>query len=101
MKFVEYIEKAIKEDLEFDAVIGDVDMPATFCFCDDMVITDYCMEKYGDMLESEIEIQKDPTGWYTDVVIVDYDNYKKGERFAYAVAGYISDVEYKKLFGTE
>lgn len=98
MKFIEYIEKTIKENLEFDAVIGDVDMPATFGFCDDWVITDYCMEKYGDLLESEIEVRKDPTGWYTDVVIVDYDNYKKGEKFAYAVAGYVSESEWNKLF---
>lgn len=98
MKFIEYIEKAIKEDLEFDAVIGDVDMPATFGFCDDWVITDYCMEKYGDLLESEIEVQKDPTGYYTDVVIVDYDDYKKGERFAWAVTGYVSESEWDKLF---
>ena len=71
MKFIDYIKKAITEELEFDAVIGNVDMPATFCFSDDMVITDYCMEKYGDLLESEIEICKDPKGMYTDVVIVD------------------------------
>lgn len=101
MKFIDYINKAIEEDLEFDAVIGDVDMPATFCFCDDMVITDYCMNKYGDLLNSEIEVREDPTSRYTDVVIVDYDDDEKGEKFTWAVAGYVSKTEYEKLFGTE
>lgn len=99
--FKKYIEQCILEDLEFDAVIGDVDMEATFCFCDDMVITDYCMEKYGDLLNSECEVIKDPTGKYTDVVIVDYDDYEKGERFTWALAGYVSEKEYNKLFRGE
>ena len=98
LKFIEYMKFCIVHDLEFDAVIGDVDMPATFCFCDDMKFTDYCMEKYGDLLNSECEVQYDATGRYTDVVIVDYDDDEKGEQFAYALAGYISDTEYKKLF---
>lgn len=96
--FKEYIEYCIRKDLEFDAVIGDVDMPCTFGFCDDMKITNYCMEKYGDLLNSSCEVTVDSTGRYTDVVIVDYDNYEKGESFSYAVAGYISETEYKRLF---
>lgn len=96
--FKEYIEFCIAKDLEFDAEIGNVDMPCTFCFCDDTKITDYCMEKYGDLLNSECEVKADPTGKYTDVVIVNYDNYIKGMRFTNAVAGYISEEEYKKLF---
>ena len=47
MKFIDYINERIKDEEEFDAVIGGVDMPATFGFCDDWVITDYCKEKYG------------------------------------------------------
>lgn len=98
-KFIDYIKYCIAHDLEFDAVIGDVDMPATFCFCDDMKFTDYCMEKYGDLLNSDCEIKYDPTGRDTDVVIVDYSNEVKGEKFTWAVAGYISETEYEKLFG--
>ena len=36
LRFIEYMKYCIVHDIEFDAVIGDVDMPATFCFCDDM-----------------------------------------------------------------
>lgn len=97
-KFIDYIKYCIAHDLEFDAEIGNVDMPATFSFCDDMKFTDYCMEKYGDLLNSECEVKYDLTGRYTDAVIVDYDDYKKGKEFTWAVAGYISEDEYKKLF---
>lgn len=96
--FKEYIEHCIANDLEFDAVIGDVDMPCTFCFSDDMKITDYCMEKYGDLLNSECEVRVDPTGKYTNVVEVFYDDDEKGERFSWAMAGYIGESEYKRLF---
>lgn len=98
MRFLEYIEKAIKEDIEFDAVIGDVDMPATFCFCDSWVITDYCKQKYGDLLNSEIEVHEDPTGHHTTCVEVFYDDYKVGEEFSMALAGYISEGEWNMLF---
>lgn len=98
LKFIEYLKFCIAHDLEFDAVIGDVDMPATFCFCSDMEFTDYCMEKYGDLLNSECEVKYDTTGRNTDIVIVNYPDENKGEQFTWAVAGYISETEYKKLF---
>lgn len=98
-KFIDYIKFCIAHDLEFDAVIGDVDMPATFSFCDDMKFTDYCMKKYGDLLNSDCEVKFDLSGRDTDTVIVDYADDSVGERFAWAVAGYISETEYEKLFG--
>ena len=99
--FKEYIEYCIAKDLEFDAVIGDVDVDCTFCFCPDMKITDYCMEEYGDLLNSPCEVLADKTGRYADVVVVEYDNYCKGRQFAWALAGYIKETEYKKLFETD
>lgn len=98
LKFIEYLKYCVAHDLEFDAVIGDCDIPCTFCFCDNTKFTDYCMEKYGDLLNSECEVKYDTTRRYTDVVIVDYDDEDKGMAFAYAVAGYISETEYEKLF---
>lgn len=98
MKFIEYLKFCIAHDLEFDAVIGDVDMPATFSFCDDMKFTEYCMDKYGDLLNSDCEVKYDLSGRSTDAVIVDYDDYEKGEAFTWAIAGYVSDTEYEKLF---
>lgn len=98
MTFLEYIEKAIKEDIEFDAVIGDVDMPATFCFCDSWKITDYCKQKYEELLNSEIIVHEDPTGYCTTAVEVLYDDNKVGTEFCWAVAGYICEGEWERLF---
>lgn len=97
-KFIDYIKYCIAHDLEFDANIGNVDMPATFSFCDDMKFNDYCMEKYGDLLNSDCEVKCDPTGRYIDCVIVDYDDCTKGKEFTLAVAGHVSNDEYRKLF---
>ena len=97
-KFIDYIKYCIAHDLEFDAVIGDVEAPCTFCFHDAMKFTDYCMEKYGELLNSDCEVKYDPTGRYTDTVIVDYGDENIGEQFTWAVAGYVSETEYEKLF---
>lgn len=101
MTFLEYIEERIKDEEEFDAVIGDVDMPATLGFCSDWTITDYCKEKFGDLLNSEIEVIEDPTGQYTTAVDVHYDNDKVGEQFCWAVAGYVAESEWNKLFSKD
>lgn len=98
MKFIEYIEARIADEAEFDAIIGDVDMPATFCFDSRWKITDYCKSKYADLLNSEIEEHIDPTGYCTPAVEVMYDNEKIGEQFCWAVAGYICEGEWERLF---
>ena len=99
VKFIDYIKYCIAHEIAFDAVIGDVDMPATFVFSSDTKFTDYCMERYGDLLNSDCEVKYDITGRCTDVAIVDYADHYKGESFAWVVAGYISETEYEKLFG--
>lgn len=97
MTFKEYIEKAIEEEFDFDSIIGDVDMPATFCSYDEMKITDYCMEKYGDLLNSEVKELYSTSDYYKTIEVF-YNNDKVGRDFIYAAAGYIDDYEYKKLF---
>lgn len=97
MKFINYMKKCIKEDIEFDAIIGDVEMSYTFCFTDDIKFTKYCREKYKELLESEIRIIKN-NGYY-DVIEVLYDDEVVGERFAAALAGYVNEREYERLFG--
>lgn len=98
MKFIEYINERIKDEEEFDAIIGDVEMPVTLGFNSDWKITDYCKQKYGDLLNSEINIYEDQTGNYTTGVEVLYDNDEIGEQFCYAVAGYVSEGEWNLLF---
>ena len=96
MRFIEYIEERIKDEAEFDVIVDGVDMPATLGFCDDWVITYYCKEKYEDLLNSEIDVYE-----YThdiDTVEVLYDDYRVGEQFCWAVAGYIDETEWNRLF---
>lgn len=96
--FKEILDYYGAHDLEFDAVIGDVDMPATYSFCGQLKISEYCQEKYGTLLNAPAEVKYDPTGRHTDTVIVDFDDDRLGERFTWAVAGYVSEEEYNKLF---
>ena len=97
MKFIEYINERIKDGEEFDAIIGGVGMPATLGFCEDWIITDYCKEKFGELLNSEITIIPEDES-YPECVEVHYDDYKMGEKFCWAVAGYIEEIEWDKLF---
>lgn len=99
--FREIINYYSAHDLEFDAIIGDVECEATFSFCGIPNFTKYCEEKYGDLLDSNAKVIYDPTGRYTDTVEVDYEDDKKGNRFAMAWAGYVSETEYDKLFGKD
>lgn len=95
MKFVDFInEHLIKNQEEYDAVIGDVDMPCTLGMCENWKITDYCFEKFDELLNSDCKIISD------SVVEVYYDDYKKGERFCFSMAGYINEKEFDKLFRT-
>lgn len=98
MKFIEYIEERIKDEQEFDVMVGGIFMSMTMSFGDDWIITDYCKEKYADLFNSEIEIIHDNTGKYLDVANVLYNDDKVGRRFCWAVAGYVAEDEWNKMF---
>lgn len=94
MTFAEYIvNHAIPNELEFDCVIGDVDMPCTLCWSTDCQLLPALAEDYGDLLDSPIKILNH------GVIEVLYDDYKKGESFCWAQAGYISEEKYFAYFG--
>ena len=99
MTFREYLQENTEAD--FDMIIGDVDMPATVVWTDDMKITEYFEEKYSQILNSEIEIHEDPTGNYTMSIelLDDSISPEKGEEFVWVLAGYGSTEEYEKLVG--
>lgn len=99
--FREIINYYAAHDMEFDAIIGDVECEATFSFCGVPYFSQYCEEKYGDLLNANAIVKYDNTGRYTDVVVVDYEDDRKGNRFAMAWAGYVSETEYNKLFEEE
>ena len=101
MTFREYLQE--NAEAEFDMIIGDVEMPATVVWNEDMQITEYFEEKYSQMLNSTIEIHEDPKGKYTTCIelLDETISSKKGEEFVWALAGYCSTEEYDKLIGTQ
>ena len=101
LTFADYIREKIKTGDEFDSIIGDVDMPATSSFLPRTELTDYCFEKYGELLNSPCKVIKEGTETETEVVEVFCDDYKMGESFIYACAGYVSVSEDEKLFGSQ
>ena len=99
MTFREYLTE--NKETEFDMIIGDVEMPATVVWTEDMKITEYFEEKYSVMLNSQIELHGDSRGIYTTGVELLDESIppKKGEEFVWALAGYCSTEEYEKLVG--
>lgn len=81
------------EYIDCELIIGDCDMPATFVWDEDCTITDYGIEVFHDLMEAEFV--RLPNG---NIEIL-CDDYRLGELFVMAVAGYIGSSEFKKLFG--
>ncbi len=98
MTFEEYLLKMGAEDKEFEAVIDNSDMPATFCPPGDIYYSAYCHEKYGTLLAAKVAVISPETGTANEVVEVDYGNYNKAKDFCMALAGYVSISEDSKLF---
>jgi len=82
-------------DFDLDLIIGGMFMPATFVWSEDSVITEYGIEKYRPILEAEYKILENGN------IEIFCDDYKLGEDFCYAAAGYISSSEYDKIFGED
>jgi hypothetical protein len=91
MKFLELLRS--NSEFEADLIIGGTDMPATFVWDEDSIITDYGIEKYKLLMEAECTVLKNGN------IEIYCDNYKLGEDFCLAAAGNIGVTEYKKIFG--
>ena len=98
MTFEEYLYKAGAEDREFEAIIDNSDMPATFSGADDFYFSDHCRSIYGELLDSQIEIIKPDTDVNNEVIQVFYNNYGIAKDFCLSLAGYIGTKEYDRLF---
>lgn len=51
-----YIDRAIHDGADFDAVISDCDVQQTFCWQPDMCITDACEAEYRALLDAEVRV---------------------------------------------
>lgn len=90
MKLIELLNG--NNDFDCGAVFGDVDCPDIVWYEDDM-ITDDGYEEWKDVLDAEAVYDED-----NNVLIVDDVDYKRGESFCYALAGYVSETLYNKWF---
>ena len=97
MKFYEYLKKVNEEEREFDACVGDVDMPATYVGDKNIYLDNpYLRVKYGALLDAEVEIIQPKRDGDTEVCVIDDALVDLGVSFFYAAAGYVSDEEYGK-----
>ena len=89
-KFIELLRSG--EQLECDLIIGDSDMPASFYWDDECLMTKYGEEVFKDIINSEYT--RLPNG----NIEIHCDDYRLGEKFVYAAAGFISKDEFDKMF---
>lgn len=79
-------------EMDCEIIVGNCDMPATFVWGEDFFVSDYGYEKFKTLLDAKFNIL--PNG---NIEILCND-WKLGEAFIQASAGYISQKEYDKIF---
>ncbi len=94
--FIELLRSG--RELECELIIGDADMPATFVWDPtiggvSLEVTDYCYNKYRPIMDAEYD--ELPNG----NIEIHCDDWKLGEAFTMAAAGYTGVEEFEKLFG--
>lgn len=82
----------MEEDLECELIIGGSDMPATFNWSNEIHITPYGAERFRAIMEGPYEIL---LGGNIEIFC---DDDTLGEDFVLAVAGYIGENEYNRMF---
>lgn len=81
------------EELDCDLIIGNCDMPASFVWFEDNIITDYGVNIYRPIMEAEY------TRLENRNIEIHCNDDKLGRKFCMAAAGYIGESEYEKIFG--
>jgi hypothetical protein len=80
-------------EFECDLIIGGAEMPATLVWDADSNITAYGAERFAAVVNAPYKILS------STVIEVFCDDYKLGEQFVMATAGYIGSREWERLFG--
>lgn len=81
------------EELDCDLIIGKCEMPASFVWDENSTITDYGIEQFRPIMDAAYS--RLPNG----NIEIHCNDYRLGERFAQAAAGYIGISEYENIFG--
>lgn len=90
MKFIDVLMRGIH--LDCDLTIDGWEMPASFVWNEDSTISEYCKEVFGKLLDSEAVLLENGN------ISIMCDDAALGKKFVLSAAGYISNLEYEKLF---
>lgn len=93
-----YIDRAIHDGADFDAVISGCDVQQTFCWQPDMCITDACEAEYRALLDAEVRVLAAAPGERFSIIESCTDRLFLGDAFSRCTAGYCSPREYRRLF---
>lgn len=79
-------------EMDCDLIIGGSDMPASFVWDNNIQITEYGINRFSPIMISPYTML--PNG----NIEIHCDDYVLGESFVWAAAGYISKLEYDRIF---
>lgn len=82
-----------RTELDCPVIIGDVEMPADFCWDENARVTQEGYLAFRSLMDCEVEYDEDK-----NLLEIPNGNPTEGERFAYALAGYVNDKYYKTWF---
>jgi len=82
-----------QKELECELIIGNSDMPATFVWDENSNITPCGEEYYAPILDAPYKVLENGN------IEIFCGSYKLGEHFVMALAGYIGEKDWEKLFG--
>lgn len=93
-----YIDRAIRDGADFDAVISGCDVQQTFCWQPGMCITDACEAEYRALLDAEVRVLAAAPGERFSIIEICTDRLFLGDAFSQCAAGYCGPREYRRLF---
>ena len=76
-----YIDRAIHDGADFDAVISGCDVQQTFCWQPDMCITDACEAEYPALLDAEVRVLAAAPGERFSIIEICSDKLFLGDAF--------------------
>lgn len=82
-----------RQELDCELIIGGSDMPATFVWSEDSIITEYGVNTFRPIMEADYIMLDNGN------IEILCDDWRLGEEFVWAAAGYCGTKEYKRLFG--
>ena len=93
-----YIDRAIRDGADFDAVISGCDVHLTLCSQTTMCITHACEAASRALHDAEVRVHDAAPGERFSIIEICTDKLFLGDAFSRCTAGYCSPREYRRLF---